>query len=61
LGQALLAAAGYQRRTGNFKRSLEKLLTEKLLEQTLPDKPTSPKQRYRLTTKGQALFEARKK
>lgn len=61
LGQVLVAAAGYRRRTGNFKRSLEKLLTEKLLEQTLPDKPTSPKQRYRLTTKGQALFKARKK
>jgi predicted HTH transcriptional regulator len=61
LGQDLLAAAGYQRRTGNFKRSLEKLLTEEWLALTIPDKPTSPKQRYRLTTKGQALFEARKK
>lgn len=61
LGQDLLAAAGYQRRTGNFKRSLEKLLTEEWVALTIPDKPTSPKQRYRLTTKGQALLEARKK
>jgi len=61
LGQDLLAAAGYQRRTGNFKRSLEKLLTEEWLALTIPVKPTSPKQRYRLTTKGQALLGARKK
>lgn len=61
LGQDLLAAAGYQRRTGNFKRRLEKLLAEEWLAPTIPDKPPSPKQRYGLTTKGQALLGARKK
>lgn len=54
LGLDLLKAAGYTERTGNFKRSLDKLLTERLLEMTLPDKPTSPRQKYRLTAKGRA-------
>jgi predicted HTH transcriptional regulator len=52
LGQELLKAAGYAERTGNFKRSLEKLLDKKLLEMTIPDKPTSPRQRYRITATG---------
>jgi hypothetical protein len=43
LGQDLLAAAGYQRRTGNFKRRLEKLLAEEWLALTIPDKPTNSK------------------
>lgn len=57
LGQALLQAAGYRERTGNFKRSLEKLLAVHFLELTLPDKPTSPKQKYRLTPKGRAWLD----
>jgi ATP-dependent DNA helicase RecG len=57
LGQALLQAAGYRERTGNFKRSLEKLLAVHFLELTLPDKPTSPKQKYRLTPQGRAWLD----
>ena len=59
LGQELLKAAGYSERTGNFKRSLDKLLTGGFVERTIPDKPTSPNQRYRLTTKGRAWLESR--
>lgn len=53
----LLEVAGYKTRTGNFKRSLEKLLEWTLLEMTLPDKPTSSKQQYRTTEKGRRLLE----
>ena len=32
-------------------------LTQELIEMTLPDKPKSPNQKYRLTTKGRALLQ----
>ncbi|MBC8177551.1 MAG: hypothetical protein ISR61_02190 [Desulfobacteraceae bacterium] len=48
-GQEILAASGYSTRTGNFKRSLEKMLSLGFIEMTIPDKPWSSKQKYRLT------------
>lgn len=51
-GEALLAAAGYAHRTGHFRRWLDRLQREGLLEMTVPDKPRSPAQKYRLTNKG---------
>ncbi len=57
-GRKLAGAVGYTSRTGNFKRALEKLLEAKLLEMTIPDKPRSSKQKYRLTAKGKKLLEA---
>lgn len=55
-GQELAAASGYRTRTGNFKRSLDKLLSSGLIEMTIPDKPRSSKQRYRLTAAGIAYL-----
>jgi hypothetical protein len=55
--EALSAAAGHSSRTGHFKRWLNRLLHGGLLEMTVPDKPRSPAQRYRLTEKGQAALE----
>ena len=54
--QELLTASGYSSRTGNFKRSLDRLLALRLIEMTIPDKPRSSKQRYRLTQKGRKLL-----
>jgi len=48
----LLNAVGYKTRTGNFKNSLSRLLELGMIEMTIPDKPRSSKQRYRLTPKG---------
>ncbi len=48
-GRELLLASGYSSRTGNFKRTIEKHRAMNLLEHTIPDKPRSSKQRYRLT------------
>ena len=59
-GQELLEAAGYAARTGNFKRSLDKLLEVQLLEMTVPAKPTSRLQKYRLTDKARAWLASRK-
>lgn len=57
-GDELLAAGGYSNRTGHFRRSLERLQCEGLLEMTVPDKPRSPAQRYRLTEKGRRVAAA---
>ena len=54
--EALLAAIGHSSRTGYFRRRLDRLLHDELLEMTAPDKPRSPAQRYRLTEKGQAAL-----
>lgn len=50
--QEILASMGNLTRSGNFKKSLLRLLSSGLIEPTLPDKPRSPKQRYRLTLLG---------
>jgi ATP-dependent DNA helicase RecG len=51
-GKELLAETGYPQRTGNFKRALDRLLQNRLLERTLPNKPTSRHQKYRTTPAG---------
>ena len=57
-GRELLAASGYATRTGNFKRALERHFAMGLLELTIPGKPRSGKQRYRLTASGRRLLDA---
>ena len=52
----LQAAAGYAGRTRSFEQRLGRLLDEGLLEMTVPDKPKSPVQKYRLTDKGRAAI-----
>ena len=52
----LLRALGHTQRSGNFKLSIEKLMKHVFIERTLPDKPNSRLQKYRLTAKGKALL-----
>jgi DNA-binding HxlR family transcriptional regulator len=40
----------------SFKRNIEPLITDGLVERTVPDKPNSKLQKYRLTDKGKALI-----
>ena len=54
--EALMAAAGHVSRTGQFRRYLQRLLHDGLLELTVPGKPRSPAQMYRLTEKGRAVL-----
>ena len=54
---ALLAALGYAQPTGNYKVAMGKLLQTGLIEYTLPDKPNSRLQQYRLTAQGKALLK----
>ena len=55
-GKEILAATSYTVRTGNFKRALKNLLSVRLIEMTLPQKPTSRQQRYQITQKGRRAF-----
>ena len=54
--EALMAAAGHVSRTGQFRRYLHHLLRNELLELTVPGRPRSPSQKYRLTEKGRAVL-----
>ena len=57
-GQELLQATGYKSRTGNFKRSLEKLLSNEMIQMTIPENPKDRNQKYIISEHGSRLFEA---
>ncbi len=48
----LIAHLDLRSKTGAFKRAMKALLGDGLIEYTLPDKPNSRLQKYRLTGKG---------
>ena len=52
----LQKAGGYSGRTRSFERRLNRLLSGGLLEMTVPNKPRSPAQTYRLTEKGRTAL-----
>jgi ATP-dependent DNA helicase RecG len=57
LGQKeLLDLLGYRQKTGNYKKSMAQLIRSNLIQRTLPDKPTSRLQKYRITEKGRKLI-----
>jgi Fic family protein len=51
----IFAAIGINGDTRSFKRNIEPLLADGLIEMTVPDKPNSKNQKYRLTGKGIAI------
>ena len=54
----LLKGLGYETRTGNFKRAVGRMLEVGALEMTIPGKPRSKNQKYRVTGKGRRWLEA---
>ena len=51
-------AGGYAGRTRSFERRMKRLRSAGLIEMTVPDKPRSSAQRYRLSDKGRAAVAA---
>lgn len=56
---ALVAGLGLKSKTGAFKRTVKELLDQGLIAYTLPDKPDSRLQQYRLTELGQQVLDKR--
>lgn len=54
----IATALGLKSKTGALKRTLGVLYAVELVEYTLPDKPTSRLQKYRLTEKGRAVVDS---
>ena len=53
----LANALGLKTRTGSIQRAVSELLAQGLIEYTLPDKPNSRLQKYRLTSRGRAILD----
>lgn len=53
----LVEKLGLRSKTGALKRSLQELLDQGFVEYTIPDKPSSRLQKYRLTDQGRARLE----
>ena len=54
--QGLADALGHKSISGQLKVIINKLLDDQLIEWTIPDKPNSPKQQYKLTKRGLAFY-----
>ena len=48
----LMSKLGLKSKTGALKRTIKSLINQQLIEYTIPDKPNSRLQKYRLTDKG---------
>ncbi len=53
---SLAEGLGHGQISGALKRSIDRLMSRGAIEYTIPDKPNSRLQRYRLTAKGRALL-----
>jgi ATP-dependent DNA helicase RecG len=56
---ALSNELGHRKISGQLNKVVRQLLADKVIEYTIPEKPNSRLQKYRLTTKGKAILEAR--
>ncbi len=52
-------ALGHKQLSGNIRKAIPQLRIAELLQYTIPEKPNSRLQRYRLTAKGRALLSAK--
>ena len=52
----IVKALGLKATNGSIKRALKSLIDDKIVEYTIPEKPNSRLQKYRLTAKGRAII-----
>ena len=52
----LADSLGLQSKTGSFKRALSELIERELIAYTIPEKPGSRLQKYRLTSRGYKML-----
>ena len=52
----IAVALGHKQLSGNLRKALPRLRADGLLEYTIPEKPNSRLQKYRLTDKGRTLL-----
>ena len=57
ISKKMVEFLGHSRLSGYIKMALAKLLRNDFVEFTIPDKPRSRMQKYRLTEKGKAWLE----
>lgn len=58
MGKAQMASElGHKTVSGELHKQIKRLLDLDLIEMTIPDKPTSSKQKYRLTEQGRAVLD----
>lgn len=56
---ALSNGLGHKAVSGQLNKVVRQFLADKVIEYTIPEKPNSRLQKYRLTAKGKAILEAR--
>lgn len=49
-------ALGHKSISGKLNQRIRQLLADEIIEYTIPDKPTSSKQKYRITEKGTSVL-----
>lgn len=54
----ILSHFGYTARTRNMRSALNNLLNEKLISYTIPDKPRSKRQQYKITPQGISILKS---
>jgi DNA-binding HxlR family transcriptional regulator len=55
--QDLVVAFNLKKVSGYLNRTLTKLLAQKLIEHTIPNKPNHPAQKFQLTERGKMFLE----
>jgi ATP-dependent DNA helicase RecG len=58
---ALSTGLGQKEVSGQLNKVIRLLLANKIIEYTIPEKPNSRLQKYRLTKKGKELLEKRRR
>lgn len=57
--QEILTEFGHKSLSGSIRNALKQLKEKKLIDYTIEDKPTSKKQQYKITPKGQAVLKSK--